>query len=72
MWYRVLSIACSETEWQPAWALRIQGDGDFVRTTDGGSRLTFHSIEDAVAWVRQYRHGTFVELPYTRPDKEED
>lgn len=63
MWYRVVRVCDASSDWQPIWALRIDGDGPYIRHQESGAIIDFESIRDAVYWVRDHRPGTFVEIP---------
>lgn len=49
-WFRVVDYAGPDTEWQPALALQLQGDGPFLRNDDDGI-MVFRDGDSLITWA---------------------
>lgn len=62
MWFKVVALADAQTNWEPRWGLRQQGDGPYVPSS-ATQRLLFVALADAIDWVGRHHPEAFIELP---------
>ena len=60
MRYRLLQYSDARTDWQPMYVLEQYMDGSLLASSEG-ERLLFHTIRDAVYWVRDHLPNASIE-----------